>query len=301
MLHAAALHYFREVARARSIRRGAAALNVSASAVNRQMLNLEADLGAPLFDRLPRGLRLTPAGELLLRHVDHTLLDFDRLRAAIDDLRGARTGHVTIAAVDSLLVDFLPRAIDRFRADFPAVTYAVTAAAPPDILSMVAAGDADLGFTFVGQTPHSVRWLAEIAAPIGVVMRAAHPLAARRAVGFAELAHYPLLTQSGPLPKGADPDGALAAFKDSVTPKLQSNAIQLIKLALTLDMGVSLFTRLGFLSEIERGELVWRPLDSPAINALRLGLAAPAQRDLAASARQLAQRLEQDLRRLAAS
>ncbi|MBL8589076.1 MAG: LysR family transcriptional regulator [Methylobacteriaceae bacterium] len=301
MLHAAALHYFREVARSGSIRRAAATLNVAASAVNRQILNLEAAFGTALFDRLRGGLRLTVAGELLLRHVTDTLHDFERLRAAIDDLRAARSGHVTIAAVDSLLVDFLPRALDRFRIDFPAVTYAVTAAQPPDVVTMIAAGDADIGFTFVGQALHSVRWIAEIAAPIGVVMRADHPLAARASIDFEELSRYPILTQSGPLPKGADIDGALAAFKRSVTPKLQSNSIQMIKLSLTLDMGVSLFTRLGFLHEIEKGDIAWRPLDSPGVATLRLGLAAPAQRELGPPAAQLVRRLADDLRRFAAA
>src|SRR5579871_6682956 len=128
MLHAAALYYFREVARVGSIRKAASSMNVAASAINRQIINLEKQLGTPLYDRLPGGLRLTVAGELLLRHAIDTLHDFDRVRIAI-------------AALDSLLVDFLPRAIDRFRVDFPAVTYSVMTAQPPDVPKMVAAGD----------------------------------------------------------------------------------------------------------------------------------------------------------------
>ena len=300
MLHAAALYYFREVARVGSIRRAALSLNVAASAVNRQILNLEDQLGTPLFDRLPGGVRLTVAGDLLLRHVTDTLHDFDRVRAAIDDLRAARSGHVSIAAVDSLLVDFLPRAIDRFRVDFPAVTYSVMAVQPPDVPRMVAAGDIDMGFTFVGQVPHSVRYLTEISAPIGVVMRADHPLANRLAVEFDEAGRYPLLTQSGPLPRGADVDAAFATFKSQLEPKLQSNSIQMLKLAIMLNMGISFFTRLGFLHEIETGDIVWRPLNSPGINTLRIGLLVPANRELTPPAEQFSRRLVDDLHRFAA-
>lgn len=300
MLHAAALYYFREVARVGSIRKAALSLNVAASAVNRQILNLEDQLGTPLFDRLPGGVRLTVAGDLLLRHVTDTLHDFDRVRAAIDDLRAARSGHVSIAAVDSLLVDFLPRAIDRFRGDFPAVTYSVMAVQPPDVPKMVAAGDIDMGFTFVGQIPHSVRCLTEISAPIGVVMRADHPLANRLAVEFEEAGRYPILTQSGPLPRGADVDAAFATFKSQLEPKLQSNSIQMLKLAITLNMGISFFTRLGFLHEIETGDIVWRPLNSPGINTLRIGLLVPANRELTPPAEQFSRRLVDDLHRFAA-
>jgi DNA-binding transcriptional LysR family regulator len=302
MLHAAALYYFREVARVGSIRKAASSMNVAASALNRQIINLEIQLGTPLYDRLPGGMRLTVAGELLLRHAIDTLHDFDRVRVAIDDLKAARSGHVSIAALDSLLVDFLPRAIDRFRVDFPAVTYSVTAAPPPEVPAMVAAGDIDMGFTFVGQIPRSVRFMAEIPAPIGVVMRADHPLANKLAVDFDELSRYPILTQTGPLPalKGADADVAFAAFRSEIKPKLQSNSIQMLKLAIMLNIGVSLFTRLGFLHEIETGDIAWRPLNSAGVNTIRIGLVVPSQRDLTPPAEQFARRLIDDLHRFAA-
>lgn len=297
MLHSAVLSYFREVARAGSIRRAANTLNVAASAINRQILNLETDLGTPLFDRFPGGVRLTVAGEMLLRHVTDTLHDFDHVRATIDGLRAARTGQIRLVAVDSLLVDFLPRTIDRFRVDFPAVTYSISAVQPPEVPSLVSSGEADMGFTFVGQLPPSLRYLAEVSAPIGVVMRADHPLAGRSSIDFDEAGRYPILTQSGPLPKGADTDAAFSAFKAGLKPRLQSNAIQMIKTLILLNMGISFFTPLGFLREIESGEIVWRPLTSPGINTLRIGLVAPATRDLSPVARQFARRLVEDLDR----
>jgi DNA-binding transcriptional LysR family regulator len=300
MLHAAALYYFREVARVGSIRKAASSMNVAASALNRQIINLEKQLGTPLYDRLPGGMRLTVAGDLLLRHAIDTLHDFDRVRVAIDDLKAARSGHIAIAALDSLLVDFLPRAIDRFRVDFPAVTYSVMTAQPPEVPSMVAAGDIDMGFTFVGQIPRSVRFMTEISAPIGVVMRADHPLANKLAIDFDELSRYPILTQTGPLPKGADADVAFNAFKSEIKPKLQSNSIQTLKLAIMLNIGVSLFTRLGFLHEIEKGDIAWRPLNSSGVNTIRIGLVVPSQRDLTPPAEQFARRLVDDLHRFAA-
>ena len=60
------LRYFIAVGRLGSIRRAADELNVSASAIDRQILNVEANLGMPLFERLPTGLRLTAAGEIMM-------------------------------------------------------------------------------------------------------------------------------------------------------------------------------------------------------------------------------------------
>ena len=131
-------------------------------------------------------------------------------------------------------------------------------------------------------------------------MRADHPLASRLIVTFAEVRAYPVLTQAGPLPRGTDDDEAFQSFKASLGPKLVSNSIQMLKVALLLDMGLAFYTRLGFLQEIERGELVWRPLDSPVINLLRIGLVVPAVRAMSAPATQLARRLTEDLQRFAA-
>lgn len=297
-MHAAALAYFRETARLGSIRRAAASLNVAASALNRQILNLEASLGTPLFDRLPAGMRLTAAGELLLRHVAATLNDFDAVRAQIDDLRAARSGHVAIVAIDSLLVDFLPRALDRFRADFPAVTYALDAVAPAVVPQHVADGEADIGFTFVARSSRAVHFAAEFPAPIGVVMPADHPLAARSAIRFQDTAAFPFLAQAGPLPRSDDIDPDFARFRASLKPRLVSNSIQALKLAVRLNMGIAFFTRLGFLDEIERGEVAWRPFESAAVNALRIGLVVAEARTPTAPARQLTRFLISELGRL---
>ena len=72
-MHAAVLRYIDQVARMGSIRRAAAALHVASSAVNRQILKLEADLGTPLFERVGNGVRPTVAGEFVILHARDTL------------------------------------------------------------------------------------------------------------------------------------------------------------------------------------------------------------------------------------
>ncbi|WP_455854058.1 helix-turn-helix domain-containing protein [Ensifer canadensis] len=64
MLHSRVLRYIDEVARSGSIRAAGERLNVAASAINKHVLQLEEMIDEPLFERLPRGLRLTPAGEI---------------------------------------------------------------------------------------------------------------------------------------------------------------------------------------------------------------------------------------------
>ena len=69
MNHLRHLRYIDEIARCGSIRLAAERLHVAASAVNRRLLDIEDELGTPVFERLPRGMRLTAAGELFIQYV----------------------------------------------------------------------------------------------------------------------------------------------------------------------------------------------------------------------------------------
>ena len=83
MLHSRKLLYINEIVRCGSIRKAAARLNVASSAVNRQILAFEEELGAPIFERLPKGLRLTAAGELCVEHIRDVLKNYERLEGRI--------------------------------------------------------------------------------------------------------------------------------------------------------------------------------------------------------------------------
>nr|WP_247499766.1 LysR family transcriptional regulator [Bradyrhizobium sp. 149] len=71
--HSPAIQYFHAVRRTGSIRAAARVLNVASSAVSRQILKLEQEVGSPLFERSARGLTLTTVGEMLARHVMNVL------------------------------------------------------------------------------------------------------------------------------------------------------------------------------------------------------------------------------------
>ena len=97
MRHLRFLRYVDEVARAGSIRKAAEQLHVTASAVNRRVMDLEEELGAPLFERRARGVRLTAAGELFVRYIREQTGDVERMKSQIEDLKGLRRGTVRIA------------------------------------------------------------------------------------------------------------------------------------------------------------------------------------------------------------
>lgn len=280
-LHSAVLRYIREVGRRGSIRKAAQVLNVASSAVNRQILKVEQDLGVKLFDRTPDGMHPTPAGEILLRHIRDTLSDYDILLAEIDSQRGIRSGHVRIVALDSLLVEFLPRVLDPLSRRYPAITFSVLATAPMTVFHEVIAAQADIGLTFVAPASAAVQLVASVPMPLGAVMSPGHALAGHRRLNFQDFEGHAVLMQHDALPVVPFIDDEFAAFRGATRPRLVSNSIEMLRRAIHAGLGVAFFTRLGFSREIASGELIWIPLAVPRLEQLRLGLFTSAQRTLA--------------------
>ena len=89
-IHYRSMGYFDAVRRYGSIREAARRLDVAASAVNRQILKFEGEVGLPLFERLSDGMKLTPAGEIFARHAIAVLQDEKRAASEFDALKGLR-------------------------------------------------------------------------------------------------------------------------------------------------------------------------------------------------------------------
>ncbi|RZI99936.1 MAG: LysR family transcriptional regulator [Rubrivivax sp.] len=279
-MHASVLKYFVEVARSGSVRKASEHLFVAASAVNRQILKLEDELGVELFDRLPNGLRLNPAGERLLRHAQETLHAFGVMRAELDALKGERTGHVKLAAMDSFFEEFLPAAVDEFLQTFPAVTYTLTATQPMDVASLVASGQMDVGLAFVNRLPAGASAVALSHLPLGIVMPPGHPLAASERVSLKECAQYPFLRSSMHPVVSSTLSHEFTDFWDAMEPAATCNSTPMIKRLIRAGKGISCFSKIAFIQELTRGELLWRPFDLPELDQIQVGIIVPSQRVL---------------------
>jgi DNA-binding transcriptional LysR family regulator len=129
-IHARSIRYFDMIRRCGSIREAARHLHVASSAVNRQLLQLEDEIGSPLFERLSSGLRLTAAGEVFSRHVITVLQDEHRLSTELELLRGVRRGSVSVAAVEGLNADLMPAVLTQMHRRYPRFRFMCAPAAP---------------------------------------------------------------------------------------------------------------------------------------------------------------------------
>jgi DNA-binding transcriptional LysR family regulator len=192
MKHLRILRYVDEVARTGSIRKAAEQLNVTASAVNRRIMDLEEELGAQLFERRPRGVRLTAAGEVFVHYLREQDGGVERMKSQIEDLRGLRRGTVRIACSQALALDFLPRRIAEFRMRHPMVSFGVRVLDHEQAMNALADYEVDLVMVFRPPFLPNFQPLMSLEQRVVAVMSTEHPLAARLTVRLRDCANYPV-------------------------------------------------------------------------------------------------------------
>jgi DNA-binding transcriptional LysR family regulator len=107
-------------------------------------MDLEEELGAQLFERRPRGVRLTAAGEVFVHYLREQDGGVERMKSQIEDLKGLRRGTVRIACSQALALDFLPREIAAFRARHPMVSFGVSVLDHEQAMTALADYEVDL-------------------------------------------------------------------------------------------------------------------------------------------------------------
>jgi DNA-binding transcriptional LysR family regulator len=144
MLDVRRLRVLREVALRGSFSAAADALHFTQSAVSQQMAALEREAGMPLVERNARGVRLTEAGEALVRHTDVILARLADAEAELEAIAGLRGGRVRLASFPSAGATIAPRAIARFRERHPDVDVSLVMAEPPEGIEKLRAGEIDV-------------------------------------------------------------------------------------------------------------------------------------------------------------
>ena len=187
-----ALRYFLEVAQCGSLTEASARLHVAASALSRQIAGLEAQLGTPLFERHPRGMVLTEAGQVLARHARHAQLDAERALGEIAALRGLRAGQVRLATSDAFANELVPQLCARFRQAHAGISFEVQVLPTADVPAAVRGGEADIGLCFSRAPEKDIAVAWRQRAPVLALLPPGHALARARRLTLARMAPYPL-------------------------------------------------------------------------------------------------------------
>ncbi|GAA1991869.1 LysR substrate-binding domain-containing protein [Amycolatopsis minnesotensis] len=202
-VHGRDLRYFVAIAEELHFTRAAERLYVSQPALSKQIRALEGQLGAPLFERDRREVRLTPVGEALLPHARRVLAEWEAAAGAVRVAKAAQRGTLVVGMSTSPgRGGMLPAIRSRFTAEHPEATLTLRQIGWHDSTAGLADGSSDAAFVWL-PVPGAQRYEHVVVAEEQrlVAMSSAHPLAGRAEVDFADLLGEPFLA----LPESAGP------------------------------------------------------------------------------------------------
>ncbi|ROQ66708.1 molybdate transport repressor ModE-like protein [Streptomyces sp. 840.1] len=195
MIEARHLRVLRAVSTTGSFSAAARELGCTQPAVSQQMKALESSAGTTLLIRTGREMRLTQAGQALVRHASGILAGLTAAEEEVAAIAGLRAGRVRLVSFPSGSSTLVPGALAALRAAHPGTRVSLVEAEPPRSVEMLRDGDCDIALAFRYGT-QGAEWDDLVVRPLLTdrlvgLLPAGHHLAGRPAVGIAELADEP--------------------------------------------------------------------------------------------------------------
>ena len=257
------LRYFLVVAQERNFTRAAEVLGLSQPPLSRQIRELELEIGAALFDRAARPIRLTDAGRVFYDQAEQVLNSVERLRRTMQEVSRGHRRRFVIGSVGSIVYGPAPRAVRAFQEAVPQVDVDLVELTTLEQISALKDGRIDVGLGRVRLEDPAISRELVCEEPLVAAVAADDPLAERASLPLKLLAERTLiLYPSRPRPSYADQ--VIEAFRDQGLQLSAIKEVREVQTALCLAAartGVTIVP--SSLRHFQRDDLVYVPLESP--------------------------------------
>lgn len=187
------LKLFVAVAEQRNLTKGADIACLAPSSASHRIKKLEKALGVALLEREARGVSLTVAGEILLRHARRVFATLEQMHSDISPYSNGAQAHVRLWANTNAIHTYLPDDIGAFLELYPAVSISLEEHTSAKIASAVAEGDIELGIVAQQDQSADVRLHPYRKDRLVMVVPDSHPVARQQSVRFAQVLEYPFV------------------------------------------------------------------------------------------------------------
>lgn len=250
------LEMFRAVAEEGSFTRAARRLNVSQSAVSRQLQLLEGELGGPLLHRAPKGITLTPEGALLLRTANRIHRDLSEALWEISETQKLKRGRVSIAGGMTACIYVLPKLLKRFRDLHSDVDLMVTTGSADAILALLRNHRVDLALLTLPIVGADLEVRPVLREELVVVTAKKHVLAQQRLIDARILARYPLVLFEPGSNTRRVVDEFFQAQQVPMNVAMETESVEIIKAMVASGLGITLIPYASIAADV-RGRFGW--------------------------------------------
>jgi LysR family hydrogen peroxide-inducible transcriptional activator len=175
------------VANEGSFSRAAAKVRVAQPSLSQQIRKLEAEVGQPLFDRLPRSVVLTEAGRCFIEYARQILASIGDARRCVDELKGKVAGKVAVGAIPTIAPFVLPELVVTFQKHYPDVTLEIVEDVTDAITRRIEAGELDVALASTCRPSPTLQRDSLGTEPLLALVPEEHPLAKKDLVEFDDL------------------------------------------------------------------------------------------------------------------
>jgi DNA-binding transcriptional LysR family regulator len=253
------LRTFLAVVSERGFSKAGARLHRTQSAVSYAVRRLERQIGERLFDRSSNNGLLTEAGELLRNYAERLIRLSNEAQASVRELRELRRGRVLIGANEAAIPILMP-IVATFRAVHPQVLVDVRRVHARDLVSELVQGNLDFGVTTFLPSVPGLRSLPLARDEMMAVVYPGHRFATRSKLSIVEWAKEPIIVHNEST-LARERVLQLAESRGApVNVQMALPTLDAIKLAVSMELGISMMPRRVALAEIKRGQLVAVPV-----------------------------------------
>jgi DNA-binding transcriptional LysR family regulator len=251
------LEMFRAVAEEGGFTRAAQRLNVSQSAVSRQVKLLEEELGGLLLHRSGKGVTLTGQGELLLKAANRIHRDIQDVAWQISETQKLQRGMLSLGGGMTVCMYVLPRLLKKFRSLYKDVELRVTSGTSETILRLVRNHQVDLGLLTLPVVAADLEVQPVLKEEMVVVTAARHPLSRERTVEAKSLGRYPLIL----FERGSNTRKVLDQFfleqEIPVDVAMETENVEIIKAMVASGLGITVIPYAAIAQDMRAGRFDW--------------------------------------------
>jgi LysR family transcriptional regulator, nitrogen assimilation regulatory protein len=273
------LRAFLTVAETGNVTRAAEVLHLVQPAVSRQIMLLEEDIGAPLFDRERHGMVLTDSGRALIGYARRAMLELERARAEIAGADAGVGGLVTLGMLPSTIDTLSAPLVSAVAANYPGIRVRIAMGYAGTLLRWLQSGEVDAALLYGAERLPDLQTQPLIEEPLWVIGPKEAKLHAGKAIPLASLAGKPLVLPSSPHGIRTLVDHACAVSKVQLSISAETNALSVQRSLVLGGHGLTILPPIAVAEDLRSGALTGAPLDQPGISRT-IVLASPTNRPI---------------------
>ncbi|MFV5263437.1 LysR family transcriptional regulator [Acinetobacter courvalinii] len=272
--------YFIAVAKTGSLRKAADQLFISVSAVHRQIVLAEEELGVALFERLPSGLKLTLAGELLYANLRSWQKEFQATQKRLNEIQGLQRGSIDFGMIAALSESFVSTVMQSIAQQYPWINFKLRVLDSERIADLVINAELDFGLILNPKHQHQLQISAFIEMPLGFVIPKQHALAHKEKIYFSDTLEFNHIVAAEPL---IIHDHVHALYKKhdfNPAHTIECNDIRMMVSLLKQNLGISIMSYLDAAPYIENGAFEFRTINDHGLYPITVALCTAPKRQL---------------------